>query len=87
MKSGFLFVLLFPMVSTTSVLYAQENSASNNDIISLSREEENLNVFQDWIRWENPGSLLVHHLTTQAMNHYGWCNVVSVKAQRHSGVA
>ena len=70
MKSGFLFVLLFPMVSTTSVLHAQENSSSNNAIISLPPEEENLNVFQDWIRWENPGSLLVHHLTTQAMNHY-----------------
>ena len=38
--------------------------------ISLPPDEENLNVFQQWIRWNNPGSLLINHLTKQAMDYY-----------------
>ncbi len=33
-------------------------------------EPENLNVFQQWIRWNNGGSLLMNHLIEQAFNYY-----------------
>lgn len=29
-----------------------------------------MNVFQQWIRWNNPGSLLIEHLTNQAFQYY-----------------
>ncbi len=32
--------------------------------------EENLNVFQQWIKWNNPGSLLINHLMKKANDLY-----------------
>ena len=37
---------------------------------AVSAQEENLNVFQKWVIWNNPGSLLIHNLIGQA-NDYG----------------
>jgi hypothetical protein len=52
-------------------LYAQPGSTTNNIKISApAKEEENLNVFQQWIKWNNPGSLSLNHLTRQAENYY-----------------
>src|SRR5678815_3551276 len=53
----FLFVFL-----TTRVLYAQPGSQK--------KEEENLNVFRQWIKWNNPGSMSLNHLTRQAEVYY-----------------
>lgn len=33
-------------------------------------EQENLDVFQQWIMWNNPGSLLLNYLTDQAVDLY-----------------
>src|SRR4030095_9784770 len=37
---------------------------------SPKKEEENLNVFQQWIKWNNPGSMSLNHLTRQAEDYY-----------------
>ena len=47
---------------TTGVLYAQPGSAK--------KEEENLNVFRQWIKWNNPGSMSLNHLTREAEDYY-----------------
>ncbi|MFC1558449.1 alpha/beta hydrolase family protein [candidate division KSB1 bacterium] len=33
-------------------------------------QKENLNVFQKWVIWNNPGSLLIHNLIGQAYDYY-----------------
>ena len=33
-------------------------------------QEENLNVFNQWITWNNSGGLLIHHLLQQTTNYY-----------------
>ena len=33
-------------------------------------QEENLDVFQQWVKWNNPGSLLIHDLIGQANEYY-----------------
>jgi cephalosporin-C deacetylase-like acetyl esterase len=33
-------------------------------------EEENLNVFHQWIKWNNPGGLLIQHLLDQTSGYY-----------------
>jgi len=53
------------------VLYAQSDSITNKiKIAAPAKEEENLNVFQQWIKWNNPGSLALNHLTRQAEDYY-----------------
>ena len=41
-----------------------------NARIDLPPDDENLNVFQQWIKWNNPGSLLINHLIKQAVDLY-----------------
>ena len=60
--TGYVYLILFLcMLLTTEALYAQKDS---------KEEVENLNVFQEWIAWNNPGSFSIHHLTRQAENYY-----------------
>lgn len=33
-------------------------------------QQENLDVFQQWVKWSNPGSLLIHNLIGQANDYY-----------------
>ena len=56
------FILFLGMFLTTGVLYAQSDSPK--------KEEEKLNVFQQWIKWNNPGSFALNHLTKQAEEYY-----------------
>jgi cephalosporin-C deacetylase-like acetyl esterase len=46
--------------------YSQSSSVQVNANVSLVPEAENLNVFESWIKWNNPGSLLINHLIKQA---------------------
>ena len=70
MGKYFYFIFLFCITFTTENLYAQAKALPKNVSISLPPDEENLNVFQQWIKWNNPGSLLINHLTKQAMDCY-----------------
>ena len=56
------FVFFLCMFLITGVLFAQPGSTK--------KEEENLNVFRQWIKWNNPGSMSLNHLTRQAEVYY-----------------
>jgi cephalosporin-C deacetylase-like acetyl esterase len=64
------FIFLCIVTCTTARVHAQAKVSLVNSNIDLIPEEENLNVFQQWIRWNNSGSLLINHLTKQAMDYY-----------------
>jgi len=55
---------------TTETLYAQADSTTEKVKKIIAPEEENLNVFQQWIKWNNPGSFVLNHLTRQAEDYY-----------------
>jgi len=64
-------ILFISMFLITEALFAQTDSTANKvQIVSPKKEEENLNVFQQWIKWNNPGSLAINHLTRQAEGYY-----------------
>ena len=64
-------LILFLFSFLTTALYAQKDSTTNNvKIVVETTEEENLNVFQQWIRWNNPGSVALNHLIRQAEYYY-----------------
>lgn len=63
-------IVFFLISITTGILHAQAGDSSKNPGIALAPDEENLDVFQQWLRWNNPSSLLIQHLTKQAMDHY-----------------
>ena len=64
-------ILFLCMFLITEALFAQTDSTTNKvKIDSPKKEEENLNVFQQWIKWNNPGSLAINHLTKQAEDYY-----------------
>ncbi len=60
---GFFFILL-----AMGNLSAQPKTKSID--LEGANEKENLNVFHQWIRWNNPGSLLMNHLIKQADDYY-----------------
>ncbi len=70
MQKYFYLILLFCFSLEAVTLDAQEKPAQKNASIALAPDEENLNVFQQWMRWNNPGSLLINHLIKQAMDYY-----------------
>jgi cephalosporin-C deacetylase-like acetyl esterase len=55
-------------------LSAGQLSAQSDTIIQnidiVKDDDENLNVLRQWLTWNNPGSLLVQHLTKQAEKYY-----------------
>ena len=63
-------VLLFCISFTTGNIYSQAKISPKNVKIERTPDEENLDVFQQWLRWNNPGSLPINHLMKQAMDYY-----------------
>lgn len=61
--SVFIFVILFDFAAGNT--YAQLKTIQNP-----AESEENLNVLSQWIRWNNPASLLINHLIKQADHYY-----------------
>jgi cephalosporin-C deacetylase-like acetyl esterase len=51
-------------------LNAQRTYPNRSVDIPVENDEENLNVFQQWLRWNNPGSLLINYLNEQAFSYY-----------------
>ena len=70
MRRNFYFILWLCITLMADLLNAQEKTLPVNANVSLVPEEENLNVFQQWIKWNNPGSLLINHLIKQATDLY-----------------
>ncbi len=64
-------VLFICMLLITGSLFAQTDSTTNKvKADSRKKADENLNVFQQWIKWNNPGSLAINHLTAEAEDYY-----------------
>ena len=55
---------------TLEPLTAQVTSPNKSTDLQLKKDEENLDVFQQWIRWNNPGSMLINHLIKEASDFY-----------------
>jgi len=70
MGKYFYFIFIFCVTFTTEHLYAQVKSLQGKVDLYYEPEAEDLNVFTQWITWNNPGSLLINHLTKQAENYY-----------------
>lgn len=65
MKNILSFILISLFVLNTEKVDSQLKTIQNP-----AEGEENLNVLSQWIRWNNPGSLLINHLIAEADNHY-----------------
>ena len=55
---------------STQTSCAQPKPTPKHVDLSVKKEKENLEVFHDWIRYNNPGSLLINHLNKQAQDLY-----------------
>ena len=70
MKKYFFPCILIAFILTAINLNAQLKEAPVNAGIALPPDAENLNVFQQWLRWNNPGSLLINYLDNLAFEYY-----------------
>ena len=53
--------------------WGQLSAQTDTTILKIDEvkgDVENLNVLQYWLKWNNPGSLLIQHLTRQAKTYY-----------------
>jgi alpha/beta hydrolase family protein len=66
----FCFALVFCLTIKPENVFAQSGLSFVNANISQTPYEENLDVFQQWIKWNNPGSLLINHLLKQTSYYY-----------------
>jgi hypothetical protein len=60
MKRYFYALLVCSMLFTVGSLYSQSKPAPKHVDLTLEQDEEDLNVFHHWIRWNNPGSMLIN---------------------------
>ena len=58
--------LLLCINLNAAVVYGQVKALQKDDNTAMVPAAENLAVFHQWLKWNNPGSLLIHHLTRQA---------------------
>jgi len=58
-------IFMYLLLNVYSQQVTPKNTKTDNP-----PDEENLNVFQQWIKWNNPGSLLIYHLNKQAADFY-----------------
>ena len=70
MKRYFYALLVCSMFLTGGSLYSQSKPAPKHADLMLEQDEEDLNVFHHWIRWNNPGSMLINYLTKLANGYY-----------------
>ena len=70
MKIYFYTFLVCSMLFTVRSLYSQSKPAPKHVDLTLEQDEEDLNVFHHWIKWNNPGSMLINYLTKLANGYY-----------------
>lgn len=63
-------LLLTNITCRSTMLFAQEPSQLQTFDHKYKNEEENLNVLDDWITWNNPGSALIDFLNHKAEELY-----------------
>ena len=64
------FLILILLVPAFGILYGQKKDSVLNKIASLKPDAENLDVFQQWVKWNNPGNMLLSMLTKEAAMLY-----------------
>ena len=64
-----IFLILFFLVFNI-VVSGQKKDSVLNAIVTLKPDEENLDVFQQWVKWNNPGDMLLDLLTKEAVSLY-----------------
>jgi dienelactone hydrolase len=69
-KKGMYLLLILSALLHAEGSNAQLRSAPVNAKIDLVQEPEDLNVFQQWLRWNNPGTFLINYLNKQAFSYY-----------------
>jgi len=70
MVTKYFYTTICLVFSFVDVVNAQTKPAPRHVDLTRKPEVENLNVFDQWIKWNNPGSLLINHLTKQAFDYY-----------------
>lgn len=70
MKKNYLLPALFIVLTFNGTVFAQEQVKQLNAIASQSPDKENLDVFQQWVKWNNPGDMLLDLLTKEAITLY-----------------
>ncbi|HNR41636.1 MAG TPA: alpha/beta hydrolase family protein [Bacteroidales bacterium] len=62
---AFIFLLFNPGSSSAQLI-----DPGVNVFVNQQPEEEDLRVFRQWIKWNNPGSMLIHFITGETLKHY-----------------
>ena len=70
MKRYFCAFLVCSMLFTVRSVHSQSKPAPKHVDLTLEKEKEDLTVFHQWIRWNNPGSMLINYLTKLANGYY-----------------
>src|SRR4051812_16220762 len=70
MKRYFYALLVCSMVFLVRSVYSQSKPTAKHVDLTLEQEEEDLTVFHQWIKWNNPGSMLINYLTKLANGYY-----------------
>ena len=68
-KYAYLILFLYLLLNA-EILYAQADTSNKAAIAAVKQEEENLDVFKWWVSWNDPGGMVMNHLTKQAVNLY-----------------
>ena len=62
----YLYLFLASLILVVSGTIKAQMTAPGQVDLGLEKDAENLNVFHQWNKWNNPGSFLAHHLNNQA---------------------
>ncbi|HBH85338.1 MAG TPA: xylan esterase [Bacteroidales bacterium] len=59
-------IVLLCLMFNAFILNSQVETSEINAAVNLKPEEENLDVFQQWVKWNNPGDMLLDLLAKEA---------------------
>jgi len=64
-------IIIFLLIPAFGViLNGQKKDSVLNEVALLKPDPENLDVFQQWVKWNNPGDMLLDMLTKEAVKLY-----------------
>jgi len=70
MRKFLILIVLNCLFLAIDPVYAQQEYPNKITDQQLKKDEENLDVFQQWVKWNNPGSMLLGLLTKEAVALY-----------------
>ncbi len=63
-------VLILLILAFDAIVCGQKKDSVMNSIVAQKPDAENLDVFQQWVKWNNPGDILLDMLTREAVKLY-----------------